>query len=110
MAARENRPMKKRLVYANFSYFDLRVGTLCCRFYSLRARQIDYALELQQRCGLRLGNCLLELGYITARQLYWALYQQHCQRKQISGGSMYFAASKVSRKMNACKAQLQPRH
>ncbi len=52
------------------------LGEMLVKNGIITPEQLETALKLQKEKGMRLGEILLELGYITSKDLFWMLSEQ----------------------------------
>lgn len=65
-----------RVIFASSTVKDDRLGEMLVRAGKIGIRQYDESVELLKRTGKRQGAILVELGYITPKDLFWGVKYQ----------------------------------
>jgi tetratricopeptide (TPR) repeat protein len=63
-------------IFAASNLEDDRLGEMLLKWGKINLQQYDRSVELLKKTGKRQGQILVELGYLTPKELYWAVKEQ----------------------------------
>ncbi len=63
-------------IFAASNLEDDRLGEMLLKRGKINLQQYDRSVELLKKTGKRQGQILVELGYLTPKELYWAVKEQ----------------------------------
>jgi curved DNA-binding protein CbpA len=68
--------IKGDVIFASSTYEDDRLGEMLIKAGKITMEQYDESVKLLKRSGKRQGAILVELGYLTAKDLFWGVKYQ----------------------------------
>lgn len=67
---------KGEAIFASSSYADDRLGEMLLKSGKITVQQYDKSVEILKKTGKRQGAILVELGYLTPKDLFWGVKYQ----------------------------------
>jgi len=64
------------LIFASSTYEDDRLGEFLLKTGKINIHQYEKSVELLKKTGKRQGAILVELGYLTPKELFWSVKEQ----------------------------------
>ncbi len=64
------------LIFASSTYEDDRLGEFLLKIGKINLQQYEKSVELLKKTGKRQGAILVELGYLTPKELFWSVKEQ----------------------------------
>ncbi len=64
------------LIFASSNYEDDRLGEFLLKIGKINIQQYEKSVELLKKTGKRQGAIMVELGYLTPKELFWSVKQQ----------------------------------
>lgn len=68
--------LKGNAIFASSTYEDDRLGEVLLKVGKITVQQYDESVELLKKTGRRQGSLLVDLGYLTPKDLFWGVKYQ----------------------------------
>jgi hypothetical protein len=68
--------IKGDAIFASSTYEDDRLGEMLIKAGKITMEQYDASVEILKKTGKRQGAILIELGYLTPKDLFWGVKYQ----------------------------------